>query len=163
LIRLGKVTEHDIRLTFAAFRRLDVANEGVLNSKSIIGGMILKCRGAQLNQSHSGNWSRTGRRRGRRPNRQRAEHQDYAPNRRYTDSVGSSNRNDGMSWRSIGSWIHPMAPDTRFDSGISSITSPTSAFQSDRTSVHSERAPLMFGSQAPIPYGEVMSMARSTE
>ncbi|OEU09307.1 hypothetical protein FRACYDRAFT_160610, partial [Fragilariopsis cylindrus CCMP1102] len=37
MIRLGKVTEVDIKQTFAAFRKLDVNNEGVLNSKSIIG------------------------------------------------------------------------------------------------------------------------------
>jgi voltage-gated potassium channel Kch len=40
LVRLGKVSEDDIREAFAAFRRLDVNNEGVLNSKSIISGMI---------------------------------------------------------------------------------------------------------------------------
>ena len=44
LVRLGKVTEHDIRETFAAFRRLDANDEGVLNSKSIIAGMIAKQR-----------------------------------------------------------------------------------------------------------------------
>ena len=42
LVRLGKVTEEDIRETFAVFRRLDVNDEGVLNSKSIIAGMIQK-------------------------------------------------------------------------------------------------------------------------
>lgn len=42
LVRLGKVTEEDITLTFAAFRKLDVHNDGVLNSKSIIAGMIQK-------------------------------------------------------------------------------------------------------------------------
>lgn len=44
LVRLGKVTEHDVRETFAAFRHLDVNNDGVLNSKSIIAGMIAKQR-----------------------------------------------------------------------------------------------------------------------
>ena len=44
LVRLGKVTEDDIRETFAVFRRLDVNDEGVLNSKSIIAGMIQKRR-----------------------------------------------------------------------------------------------------------------------
>lgn len=44
LVRLGKVTEEDIRETFAAFRRLDVNDEGLLNSKSIIAGMIQKHR-----------------------------------------------------------------------------------------------------------------------
>ena len=44
LVRLGKVTEEDIRETFAVFRRLDVNDEGVLNSKSIIAGMIQKHR-----------------------------------------------------------------------------------------------------------------------
>lgn len=48
LVRLGKVTEDDIRETFAAFRRLDVNNEGVLNSKSIIAGMIQKHRSQNL-------------------------------------------------------------------------------------------------------------------
>jgi hypothetical protein len=42
LVRLGKVTEEDIKLTFAAFRKLDVHDDGVLNSKSIIAGMIQK-------------------------------------------------------------------------------------------------------------------------
>lgn len=44
LVRLGKVSEEEIRQTFAAFRRLDVNNEGVLNSKSIIAAMIQKRR-----------------------------------------------------------------------------------------------------------------------
>jgi hypothetical protein len=42
MVRLGKVTEEDIKLTFAAFRKLDVHDDGVLNSKSIIAGMIQK-------------------------------------------------------------------------------------------------------------------------
>lgn len=40
LVRLGKVTEEDIKLTFGAFQKLDVNNDGLLNSKSIIAGMI---------------------------------------------------------------------------------------------------------------------------
>jgi Ion channel len=44
LVRLGKVTEEDIKETFAAFRRLDVNDDGVLNSRSIIGAMIHKSR-----------------------------------------------------------------------------------------------------------------------
>ena len=44
LVRLGKVTERDVRHTFAAFRRLDVDREGVLNSKTIISGKIKKHR-----------------------------------------------------------------------------------------------------------------------
>ena len=44
LVRLGKVTEQDLKSTFAAFRRLDVNNDGVLNSKSIIAGMIQRRR-----------------------------------------------------------------------------------------------------------------------
>ena len=44
LVRLGKVTESDILDSFAAFRRLDVNDEGVLNSKSIIAAMWQKRR-----------------------------------------------------------------------------------------------------------------------
>ncbi len=44
LVRLGKVSEQDIKETFRAFRRLDVNNDGVLTSKSIIAGMIQKRR-----------------------------------------------------------------------------------------------------------------------
>ena len=51
LVRLGKVTEDDIRETFAVFRRLDVNDEGVLNSKSIIAGMIQKHRSQNSNMS----------------------------------------------------------------------------------------------------------------
>lgn len=47
LVRLGKVSEQDIRETFASFRRLDVNEEGVLNSKSIIAAMIQKRRSQQ--------------------------------------------------------------------------------------------------------------------
>ena len=44
LVRLGKVTEQDIRDTFSAFNRLDVNRDGVLNSRSIIAGMIHKSK-----------------------------------------------------------------------------------------------------------------------
>lgn len=44
LVRLGKVTEDDVLETFAAFNRLDVNRDGVLNSRSIIAGMIHKHR-----------------------------------------------------------------------------------------------------------------------
>jgi hypothetical protein len=57
MIRLGKVTEHDINLTFAAFRKLDVNNEGILNSKSIIGGMIQNRR--KINQTNKTNNERS--------------------------------------------------------------------------------------------------------
>ena len=55
MIRLGKVTEHDINLTFAAFRKLDVHNEGILNSKTIITGMIQKRRRINLANRNSNN------------------------------------------------------------------------------------------------------------
>lgn len=44
LVRMGKVNEEEILHTFAAFRRLDVMNEGVLNSRSIIAAMVQKHR-----------------------------------------------------------------------------------------------------------------------
>lgn len=44
LVRLGKVTEEDIKLTFAAFKKLDLNDEKVLNSKAIIAGMIQRHR-----------------------------------------------------------------------------------------------------------------------
>lgn len=40
MVRLGKVSETDIKQTFKAFRRLDVDNEGILTTKSIIAGMV---------------------------------------------------------------------------------------------------------------------------
>jgi hypothetical protein len=42
LVRLGKVTEQDIKETFDSFQRLDVNKEGVLDSRSVIAGMIAK-------------------------------------------------------------------------------------------------------------------------
>lgn len=44
LVRLGKVSEQDVMETLAAFNRLDSNNDGVLNSKSIIAGMISRRR-----------------------------------------------------------------------------------------------------------------------
>jgi alkylhydroperoxidase/carboxymuconolactone decarboxylase family protein YurZ len=53
LVRLGKVSETDVKETFAAFRRLDVNNEGILNSKSIIAAIIQKRRGMTASTSMS--------------------------------------------------------------------------------------------------------------
>ena len=36
LVRLGRITEQDVRSTFAAFKRLDRDNDGLLTSKEII-------------------------------------------------------------------------------------------------------------------------------
>ncbi len=44
LVRLGKITENDVRSTFAAFRRLDVGNQGKLNSRTIIEGELVRRR-----------------------------------------------------------------------------------------------------------------------
>jgi hypothetical protein len=56
LVRLGKVTERDIRQTFSAFRCLDVDNDGVLNSRTIIAGMMHKRR-SRLNLSAMNDFS----------------------------------------------------------------------------------------------------------
>lgn len=48
LVRLGKVTERDVRQTFSAFRLLDVDNDGVLNSRTIIAGIMHKRRSRVL-------------------------------------------------------------------------------------------------------------------
>lgn len=42
LVRLGRITESDVKATFKAFRRLDVGNYGKLNSRSIIEGEIMR-------------------------------------------------------------------------------------------------------------------------
>eukprot|EP00814_Leptocylindrus_danicus_P020289 CAMPEP_0116026316 /NCGR_PEP_ID=MMETSP0321-20121206/13747_1 /TAXON_ID=163516 /ORGANISM="Leptocylindrus danicus var. danicus, Strain B650" /LENGTH=320 /DNA_ID=CAMNT_0003499029 /DNA_START=511 /DNA_END=1473 /DNA_ORIENTATION=+ len=42
LIRLGKITEKDVSLIFSAFRRLDVGNDGKLDSRDIIFGELEK-------------------------------------------------------------------------------------------------------------------------
>jgi hypothetical protein len=44
LVRLGRVTEEDVKATFAAFRRLDVGNYGRLNSRTIIEGELMRRR-----------------------------------------------------------------------------------------------------------------------
>eukprot|EP00581_Thalassiosira_minuscula_P010877 CAMPEP_0183732038 /NCGR_PEP_ID=MMETSP0737-20130205/37285_1 /TAXON_ID=385413 /ORGANISM="Thalassiosira miniscula, Strain CCMP1093" /LENGTH=573 /DNA_ID=CAMNT_0025964929 /DNA_START=50 /DNA_END=1771 /DNA_ORIENTATION=- len=42
LVRLGRITEDDVKATFAAFRRLDIGNYGKLNSRTIIEGEIMR-------------------------------------------------------------------------------------------------------------------------
>ena len=42
LVRLGRITENDVRATFAAFRRLDVGNYGTLNSRTVIEGELMR-------------------------------------------------------------------------------------------------------------------------
>lgn len=44
LVRLGRITEDDVKATFAAFRRLDVGNYGKLNSRTIIEGELMRRR-----------------------------------------------------------------------------------------------------------------------
>ena len=44
LVRLGRITEDDVKATFAAFRRLDVGNYGYLNSRTIIEGELMRRR-----------------------------------------------------------------------------------------------------------------------
>jgi hypothetical protein len=44
LVRLGRITEDDVKATFAAFRRLDVGNYGTLNSRTVIEGEIWRIR-----------------------------------------------------------------------------------------------------------------------
>lgn len=44
LVRLGRITEEDVKATFAAFRRLDVGNYGKLNSRTIIEGELMRRR-----------------------------------------------------------------------------------------------------------------------
>ena len=42
LVRLGRITENDVKATFAAFRRLDIGNYGKLNSRTIIEGELMR-------------------------------------------------------------------------------------------------------------------------
>ena len=55
LVRLGRISERDVKATFGAFRRLDRDNDGKLSSKDIICGMFDKVRSSHqarsLNQS----------------------------------------------------------------------------------------------------------------
>ena len=52
LVRLGKVSETDIKQTFKAFRRLDVDNDGMLTTKSIIAGLVHKHRSTHGSMSN---------------------------------------------------------------------------------------------------------------
>lgn len=42
LVRLGRITEEDVKATFSAFRRLDTGNYGKLNSRTIIEGELMR-------------------------------------------------------------------------------------------------------------------------
>ena len=48
LVRLGRITEQDVRSTFAAFKRLDRDNDGLLTSKEIIMSAVERKRKEQL-------------------------------------------------------------------------------------------------------------------
>ena len=51
LVRLGRISEEDVKATFAAFRRLDVGNYGKLNSRTIIEGELMRRK--SMNRSHA--------------------------------------------------------------------------------------------------------------
>ncbi len=48
LVRLGRITEQDVRSTFAAFRRLDRDNDGLLTSKEIIMSAVERKKKEQM-------------------------------------------------------------------------------------------------------------------
>ena len=48
LVRLGRITEDDVKATFSAFRRLDIGQHGKLNSRTIIEGEVMRVR-SQMN------------------------------------------------------------------------------------------------------------------
>ncbi|KAG7349622.1 TrkA-N domain containing protein [Nitzschia inconspicua] len=129
LIRLGKVTEQDINLTFSAFRKLDVNNDGVLNSKSIIEGMI-KRHASHMNLASLANTTNSGRRKGR------ARHK--------TQSSRSNASNS--SWSGLGAWMMPRNSESTY-SGSENMSLPTTNVTT------SENAPLMFGSERTPTYG----------
>ena len=56
LVRLGRVTEEDVKATFAAFRRLDVGNYGRLNSRSIIEGELMRRRALNSKLAAMSDW-----------------------------------------------------------------------------------------------------------
>ena len=131
MIRLGKVTEVDIKQTFAAFRKLDVNNEGVLNSKSIIGCMIQKRRRTiHLNQQE-------------RSEQQRRQ------------QAGASQGFTG-NWIHTGVPLHPPPPPQFYEGiqnrNVSSISSISGSFASNfqRHSAHpSDHTPLLSMSERP--------------
>lgn len=49
LVRLGRITEDDVKSTFAAFSRLDVGNYGKLNSRTVIEGEVMRRRKSNKN------------------------------------------------------------------------------------------------------------------
>jgi hypothetical protein len=128
LIRLGKVTEQDIKLTFAAFRRLDVSNEGVLNSKTIISGMIQK-RASKLNLACLVN-----------PNSSRRKVNKVKP-----ESSRSTNSN--ASWSTLGSWM--VAPRT--GSTSSSIPLSTSVASERVPLMFGSEQQMAYGNAAFVP------------
>jgi len=131
MMRLGKVTEKDIKHTFAAFRKLDVNNEGVLNSKSIIAGMIHKRHHNMYNHNHD---------------------------KRRWDS--QARRCGGMS-QGYGSWMHPVAPShvdgaqgnrNSSSNGSGSIYGFHAAPNSQVNSTnYSDQTPLLFMSERGQP------------
>jgi len=48
LVRLGRISEDDVKSTFAAFRRLDVGAQGKLNSRTVIEGEVMRRRSIKL-------------------------------------------------------------------------------------------------------------------
>jgi hypothetical protein len=130
LIRLGKVTEQDINLTFSAFRKLDVNNDGVLNSKSIIEGMI-KRHASHVNLAGLASSSNTGRRKTR--NKQKNQS---------TRTTGTTS----SSWSTLGAWMAPRTSAPIFTSS-ENMSLPTT------NPGNPENVPLMFGSERTPTYG----------
>lgn len=59
LVRLGRITEQDVRSTYAAFRKLDKDGDGVLTSKEIIMGAVERER-RKPKQEQMNEFSRDG-------------------------------------------------------------------------------------------------------
>jgi hypothetical protein len=130
LIRLGKVTEQDIKLTFSAFAKLDVNNDGVLNSKSIIEGMI-KRHASHVNLASLANSTGQNRRRNRNGHR------------------NHSTRAITTSWSSLGSWLIPRTPES-----VLSTNEHMPLHSADEGKT--ETVPLIFGCESAPTYGNAL-------
>jgi hypothetical protein len=116
LVRLGKVTEEDILQTFGAFNRLDVNGEGVLNSKSIIAGMIHRSR----SKSNVGNMRRVN-----SSNMLKTPPQSFGrtQGRNFTPNIPIGNNNSHF--------VPPPAYQAQFGADVST-TEASSLFQNNR-------------------------------
>ena len=117
LVRLGRITENDVRATFAAFRRLDVGNYGTLNSRTIIEGELMRRKSLRNLAALSQPEERWGQQQQQQQQQQHDNTQQYQLHGPYISENNVASRAPGPVHHRTATPIHHGSPNPYMNNG----------------------------------------------